>query len=444
MEMTGWGRYPRFEAELVEPRSSLELVRLQEGLTDFVARGNGRAYGDAAIGVKSCLSLRELDRFCSFDPASGRLTAEAGVLLTDIIAALLARGFFPPVVPGTQLVTLGGMIAADVHGKNHHGAGSFGMHVESLSLALPDGSVATCSATQCRDLFDATIGGMGLTGTILRATFRLSRIETGWIKQTTVVAQDLATALAVLAQHDDATYSAAWIDCLAKGARLGRSLIHLGEHASKIDVEALKPGAAPFPARRKPRIAIPWDLPGFMLNPWSVAAFNEAYFRKGAAAAGRPFLNSPDSFFFPLDGIRDWNRIYGRSGFVQHQSVVPAERAQNTIGEILDRISARGNASFLAVLKKLGPSSTGLMSFPSDGFTLALDFALDESVFTFLDDIDRLVAAAGGRIYLAKDARQSRATFERGYPNLPKFREMRRQIGAAGRITSRLSERLGI
>jgi FAD/FMN-containing dehydrogenase len=336
------------------------------------------------------------------------------------------------------------MIAADVHGKNHHGAGSFGSHVESVSLALPDGKVITCSPESHADLFDATIGGMGLTGSILQATFRLSRVETGWIKQNTIVARDLATALAILSEHDEAPYSAAWIDCLASGAALGRSLIYLGEHASKADVEALRPGAPSAPARRPRSLSVPVDLPGFTLNRWSVAAFNEIYFRKGAKTAGTPFLNDADPFFFPLDGILHWNRIYGRRGFLQHQSVVPAEHAHDVIGEILDRIAKRGNASFLAVLKKLGPSSRGLLSFPSPGFTLALDLALDKGIFAFLDEIDALLSAAGGRIYLAKDARQSRATFEAGYPNLQRFREIRRRIGAEGRIASRLSDRLGI
>ena len=444
MEVTGWGRYPRFEAALVEPSSMAEAARLQEGLTGFVARGNGRAYGDAAIGTISCLSLRGLDRFRGFDRASGRLSVEAGVLLSDIIAAFLPHGYFPAVVPGTKLVSVGGMIAADVHGKNHHGAGSFGEHVESFSLAMPDGSIVTCSAGQSPELFAATLGGMGLTGTILSATFRLSRVETGWVRQDTLVASDLAAALELLSKHDDATYSAAWIDCLAKGSALGRSLIHLGEHASRSDVEALAPGSPLFPGRRAARLAVPWNLPRLTLNRWSVAAFNEAYFRRGASAAGRPFLNSIDAFFFPLDAVRDWNRIYGANGFLQHQCVVPAEHAQETLGAILERIAARGNASFLAVLKKLGPSSTGLMSFPGKGFTLALDLALDKDIFVFLDEIDRLVTAAGGRVYLAKDARQSRATFEAGYPDLQRFREIRRQIGADERIASRLSERLGI
>jgi decaprenylphospho-beta-D-ribofuranose 2-oxidase len=221
-------------------------------------------------------------------------------------------------------------------------------------------------------------------------------------------------------------------------------LIYLGQHASKADVESFMPGAPCTPSRRPRRLAMPVDLPCCTLNHWSVAAFNEFYFRKGTAAARMPFLNEAEPFFFPLDVVDHWNRIYGRRGFLQHQSVVPAEHAQDTIGEILDRVAQRGNASFLAVLKKLGPSSRGLMSFPSPGFTLALDLAVDKGIFAFLDEIDMLVATAGGRIYLAKDARQSRATFEAGYPNLQRFREIRRRIGAQGRVASRLSDRLGI
>jgi len=444
MEVTGWGRFPCFEAMVLEPDSPMEVMRLQPGLSGFIPRGNGRAYGDAAIGMTTCLSVRGLDRFCSWDEDSGRLTVESGVLLADIIAEFLPRGFFPPVVPGTKLVTVGGMIAADIHGKNQHVAGSFGNHVESLLLALPDGKIVTCSPLENADLFEATIGGMGLTGTILQTTFRLSRVATGWIKQNTVVASDLATALTILSQHDEMPYSAAWIDCLAKGSALGRSLIYLGEHASKADVEVLMPGAPRTPPQRARRVSVPVDLPHFTLNRWSVTAFNEIYFRKGVAAAGKTFLSDTDPFFFPLDSVLDWNKIYGRPGFLQHQSVVPAEHAHDVIGEILARIGKRGNASFLAVLKKFGAPSKGLMSFPSPGFTLALDLSIDSGVFDFLDDIDHLVVAAGGRIYLAKDARQSRATFESSYPNLQRFREIRRLSGTQDRIASRLSHRLAL
>jgi decaprenylphospho-beta-D-ribofuranose 2-oxidase len=260
-----------------------------------------------------------------------------------------------------------------------------------------------------------------------------------------MVAQNLAEAIAVLDTRDNEPYSAAWIDCLASGASLGRSLIYLGRHASKADVDSLAT-ALQRKTRKQTgrRLSVPIDLRGFILNRWSVAAFNELYFRKAAGKAGGPSLNTMDAFFFPLDGVLNWNRIYGRRGFLQHQSVIDAEHAHEAIGEILTRFAKRGNASFLAVLKKLGAASKGHLSFPKPGFTLALDLAIDRGVFDFLDKIDAIVMAAGGRIYLAKDARQSRAIFEAGYPDLDRFRKIRRDIGAERHVASRLSDRLGI
>ncbi len=442
-ELAGWGRYPRHDSDLVAPataEASRALLARSEGI---VARGNGRAYGDAAIGQSVTLATRSLDRMRAFDPATRRLTVEAGVLLSDILAAFVPRGLFPPVVPGTKLVTVGGMIASDVHGKNHHRDGGFGSNVESLRLALPGGDVVTCSPTESPDLFWATVGGMGLTGTILEATFRLKPIETGWMRQDTVVAANLDEAMAALVRSDQFTYSVAWIDCLAHGASLGRSLVYMAEHATRGDVEALGPKSELFPPARSGKLAVPLDFPAFALTRPSVSAFNALYFRNGARQAGAPFLVHWDPYFFPLDGIASWNRMYGRRGFVQHQCVIPDAVARPVLGEMLERISSRGNASFLAVLKRLGASS-GTISFPFPGYTLALDLQVSDGVFELLDEVDRLVVEAGGRLYLAKDARQSRQTFEAGYPGLQRFRDLRRAVGAEGRITSRLSARLGI
>jgi FAD/FMN-containing dehydrogenase len=411
--------------------------------TGFVARGNGRAYGDAAIGERATLVTRRLDRIRAFDPATGRIRVEAGLLLADLLDVMVPRGFFPPVVPGTKFVTIGGMIASDVHGKNHHRSGGFGDHVESFILALSDGSVATCSRTENAELFSATIGGMGLTGTIVEATFRLRPVETGWMRQQTIVAPDLEKALEALQASSGATYSVAWIDCLARGRSMGRSLIFCAEHASLRDLETLRTGAEPFPASRSGRLSVPIDVPSLTLNRFSVAAFNELYFRAGALKAGYPFLVHWNPYFFPLDGIGDWNRIYGRRGFLQYQCVIPTDRAASALNGILDRISHRGIASFLAVLKQMGPSH-GDISFPMEGFTLALDMPVSDPVFPLLDDLDKAVVEAGGRLYLAKDARQSPSTFEAGYSGLNRFRDLRRVIGAHGRISSRLSTRLGI
>jgi FAD/FMN-containing dehydrogenase len=439
-DLSGWGRYPRVSGPLghvADLASAAEATSLMSGV---VARGLGRSYGDAAIGRETTLAATGLDRMRSFDPETGLLHVEAGVSLAEIIATFLPRGHFPPVVPGTRFVTVGGMIASDVHGKNQHNDGTFGDHVEWLRLVLPDGTGLRCSPTENPELFRATIGGMGLTGVILEAAFRLKPVESGWIRQTTHVAQNLSEAIALLRRTSGATYTVAWIDVLARGKALGRSLILEGEHAPP---DALAPGQARFPAGGNGRLGVPVDMPGWLLNKSSVSAFNALYYRRGVRTEGAPVLVPWDAYFFPLDGIRNWNRIYGARGFVQHQCVIPDAAAESVLSEILDRLSARGEGSFLAVLKRLAPGA-GLMSFPMDGLTLALDLPVNGPRLSLLAEIDTLVARAGGRIYLAKDACQSRETLHAGYPDIDRFRDIRRDIGSTGRMASRLSERLGL
>ena len=443
IDLGGWGNYPRFPTELVEPRTPADAENLLAGRSGLIARGNGRAYGDAGIGERSTLSSRGLNRMRAFDPQTGLLTVEAGVLIADVLATFASRGFFLKVVPGTKFVTIGGAIAADVHGKNHHRDGGFGDNLESFGLALASGETVTCSRSQNPELFAATTGGMGLTGVILEATIRLMPIETAWLRQQTTVAGNLDTAISELEKSASATYSVAWIDCLARGASLGRSLIYSAEHATLDDKDRLRPDLEPFPALNRGRLSVPAPLPSFILNRASVMAFNELYFRRGASRAGAESLVHWDPYFFPLDRIGNWNRIYGRRGLLQHQCVIPLDRARGVIGEILDRVSRRGSASFLAVLKLLGDSH-GTISFPLRGYTLAMDFPVTETLFSFLDELDELVVGAGGRIYLAKDARQSRATFEAGYPGLAVLRDIRRQMPGGERLVSRQSARLGI
>lgn len=442
MQLSGWGRHPRHESMVVAATAPSAVPLLQRGIDGLIARGAGRAYGDAAIGLRGTLSMGMLDRMLAFDPDSGLLTVEAGVLLSDILAIFAPRGYFPPVVPGTKFVTVGGMIAADVHGKNHHCDGGFGEHVEKLSLVLPDQRTITCSRSENAELFAATTGGMGLTGIILEATFRLRRIENGWMRCRTEVASDLAGAVKALAETAHTKYSVAWIDCLARGAALGRSLIFLADHASIADL-ADRPSLERLPPAQRHQLSIPFDFPSWALNPATVATFNALYFRRGSSRTTEQAFVHWNPYFFPLDAIKDWNRIYGPRGFVQHQCVLPSSSAPSALGEILERVSARGNASFLAVLKQLG-ASRGTISFPIVGYTLAIDFPVREKLFPLLDEIDRIVVEAGGRLYLAKDALQSPETFEAGYPGLAKFRELRREIGANGRLSSRQSERLGI
>ncbi|MEN2979864.1 FAD-binding oxidoreductase [Tistrella bauzanensis] len=445
-EFHGWGRYPRHDSALISPAAPDDVASLYNDAdgrprAGLIARGAGRAYGDAAIGDSATVVMRGLDRIRSFDRQTGRVTVEAGLLLADLIGVAMPAGWFPPVVPGTRFVTIGGMIAADVHGKNHHRAGGFGDHVETLTLALPDGQMVTCGPDHHPDLFRATIGGMGLTGMIVEASFTLMPIQTGWISQRTVVAPDLDRALSALRDAAGATYSVAWIDCLARGAALGRSLVYLGEHATPADLTAA--GGDRWPPAVGGRFSVPLDAPSMMLNRLSVGAFNALYYKRGARAAGRSMLVPWDRYFFPLDGIGDWNRLYGARGFVQYQCVLPMVAAAGTLADILERVSRAGHASFLAVLKQLGPAH-GDLSFPMEGVTLALDLPVSARMLALLNDLDRLVVAAGGRLYLAKDARQSPATFEAGYPKRDHLRRLRHQIGAPGRLSSKLSTRLGI
>lgn len=444
VELSGWGRFPRRRSSVHAIAAPAEVASCLSGDGPVIARGNGRSYGDAAIGAGSTLSMVGLDRLIAFDSATGRLTAEAGILLRDIIDAFLPRGWFPPVVPGTRLVTLGGAIASNVHGKNHHGHGGFARCLDEFTLMTPRDGVLKVSRASHPDLFAATIGGMGLTGIILDAMLRLRPVETGWVSQRTVATRDLAETMKILREEEGATYSVAWIDCLARGAEVGRSLVYLGEHATRDELAAARGSGAPlFPPAKQARLTVPIDAPGFVLNPLSMRLFNELYYRKGARGAGKKTLVPWQPYFFPLDGVGDWNRIYGRRGFVQHQCVLPHETAGTALPEIMGRVARRGDASFLAVLKAMG-ACEGDISFAMPGFTLTLDFPVRDGLLDFLDELDKIVVSAGGRLYLAKDARQSRATFEAGYPSLERFRTLRHASGAAPRYRSFLSERLGL
>ena len=344
MILSGWGRYPRQDCRVAAPREDDSLRDLlRQG--DAIARGNGRAYGDAAMNPRLTLDMRRRNRMLAFDAATGQLVAEAGVVLADILTAFLPRGWFPAVTPGTRFVTLGGMIAADVHGKNHHRDGGFGGFVDWIDLMQADGTVVRCGPGE--DLFRWTIGGMGLTGVILRAAFRLRPVQTGWVRQTTIPAPDLAATMAALAAGDSAAYSVAWIDSLRSGADLGRGLVLLGEHATTAE---LAPGQPAFPAPRRQR-SLRVDAPGWLLQRRAAAAFNDRLFRRGRAATA---LVNWESYFYPLDAVLGWNRIYGRRGFLQFQCVLPPETASAGLSTLLRATAADGQGSFLAVLKRLG------------------------------------------------------------------------------------------
>lgn len=444
MILSGWGRYPRLDCEARLARDEEGLRRTLAAAADtgrpLIARGNGRSYGDSALQPLGTVGMRAMNHILGFDPATGIVTAEAGVLLDDLIAVFLPQGWFPWVTPGTRFVTVGGMIASDVHGKNHHRDGSFGNFVAWIDVMGPDGAVRRCAPDDEAGLFAATVGGMGLSGVILRAAFRLRPVETGWIRQRTIPTAGLDATIAAFEANADATYSVAWIDCMATGAALGRSLLTLGEHAHM--------GELPEEARARPltldlarKRKVPLDAPGFALNRWSVSAFNALYYRRGAAQAGSALVPW-DSYFYPLDALLEWNRIYGRRGFAQYQCVLPLEASAEGLRALLTEISASGRSSFLTVLKRMGPEGLGRIGFPMEGYTLALDFPMSAGTLGLLRRLDEIVLAHGGRFYLAKDSRIAADTLRRADPRAADFRTLREEAGLSGRFASAQSERL--
>ena len=445
MTLSGWGRHPVLDCRLERLRRREDLPALLRRGGTLIARGNGRSYGDAALNPDLTLSMLAMDRMWAFDADTGLLTCEGGVLLADILETFVPRGWFPPVVPGTKLVTVGGMIAADVHGKNHHRDGSFGAHVEALTLAAADGAIRECSRTENADLFRATLGGMGLTGVILSARFRLQPIETAFVTVETLAARDLDETMALFEESRDWPYSVAWIDCLARGARLGRAVMTRGAFMGR---GALPPRLASDPLRLAPagNLRVPADAPSALLNRVSIGLFNELHYRRGrgrARAGARPVRF--DRFFFPLDRIEAWNRLYGRRGFVQYQCVLPRGESAAGIAALLERVAAAGQGSFLAVLKLFGPAGEGPMSFPMEGYTLALDFPLRNGTSVLLDGLDDITHQHGGRVYLAKDARCAPERVREGYPRLGTFEAVRSEpAGAPRAFASALSRRLAL
>lgn len=433
MMLHGWGRYPRAEAQCHFPVSLQESRRLLSGAAPLLARGQGRSYGDSSLAV-NVLDTCRLDHFTAFDAASGELECEAGVTLAQILDLAIPRGWFLAVVPGTRFVSVGGAIASDVHGKNHHGAGTFSEHLVSMRMLLGNGELVDVSRTSHPELFHATCGGMGLTGIIVSARLKLIPIVSDRIVETVIKAKNLEAVLEGFEAHGNATYSVAWIDCLARGRNLGRSLLMLGEHDNQ-------PG--PLQPLGEGGLAVPFDLPAMLLNRYSVGAFNALKYLEGPdVRLERKTAFAP--FFFPLDALLHWNRLYGKAGFVQYQFVLPRRAGEKGLAEVLDVIAASGQGSPLAVLKVFGACNQNLLSFPIEGYTLALDFKAEPGVFALLDRLDDLVLRHGGRLYLTKDARMSETMFKRSYPRWQEFEEVRQRYFATGKFRSLQSQRLGV
>ncbi|MFH9986335.1 FAD-binding oxidoreductase [Streptomyces luteogriseus] len=442
--VTGWGRTAPTAAWLIRPRSYEEAAAAVRdcGARGGIPRGLGRAYGDAAQNAGgSVLDMTALDRVHAIDADGGTVLCDAGVSLHRLMEVLLPLGWFVPVTPGTRYVTVGGAIGADIHGKNHHVSGSFARHVLALELLTADGEIRT--VVPGTPLFDATAGGMGLTGVILTATIRLQPVETSLMSVDTERATDLDDLMARLAATDHRyRYSVAWIDLLARGAATGRAVLTRGDHAP-LDALPARLRRDPL-AFRTPRLpATPEILPEGLLSRTTVGLFNELWYRKAPRArTGR--LQRICGFFHPLDGVPHWNRVYGRGGFVQYQFVVGHGR-EDALRRIVRRISEHRCPSFLAVLKRFGEADPGWLSFPVPGWTLALDIPAGlPGLGAFLDELDEEVAAAGGRVYLAKDARLRPELLAAMYPRLDDFRELRAELDPHGVFVSDLARRLSL
>ncbi|MFF8607473.1 FAD-binding protein [Streptomyces sp. NPDC015346] len=442
--LTGWGRTAPTLARVLRPRTyeeASEAVRAC-GARGSIARGLGRAYGDAAQNAGgSVLDMTGLDRVRTIDATTGVVVCDAGVSLHRLMEVLLPLGWFVPVSPGTRYVTVGGAIGADIHGKNHHVSGSFTRHVTSLELLTADGEIRT--VVPGSDLFDATAGGMGLTGVILSATLRLLPVETSLMTVDTERATDLDDLMARLTAGDHRyRYSVAWIDLLARGAATGRSVLTRGDHAP-YDALPRRARRAPLAFRPGRLPAAPALVPEGLLGRTTVGLFNDVWYRR-APRRRTGELQRLSAFFHPLDGVPHWNRIYGRGGFVQYQFVVGYGH-EETVRRIVKRVARRGCPSFLAVLKRFGEGDPGWLSFPMPGWTLALDIpARLSGLGAFLDELDEEVVDAGGRVYLAKDSRLRPDLLHAMYPRLADFQALRAALDPRSVFTSDLSRRLAL
>ena len=437
LTLTGWGRSSHAAMDVGRPERPRDLASLLADTNDtsVIVHGSGRSYGDAALnqGGRAILTQR-LARLQSFDETTGRLVCESGVTFADLMTVFLPRGFCVPVTPGTAFATIGGAVATDVHGKNHDRVGSLGDHIEWIELLTADGEMVRVSPDQRPEVFAATIGGMGLTGIIVSVCFRMIRVPSGSVDMHERRIADLDGFFAAFEEvRQDAEYSVGWIDGLARGKRLGRGIL---ETASFAEADPARP-------RKDKQRRVPIDFPGIALNALTVGAFNSGYYRR-VPSRGRDQTFPAGQFFYPLDAVHDWNRIYGKRGFYQFQCVIPDASARDGIRRALEEISAARSASFLAVLKTLGGEGRGLLSFPMRGYSLALDFPRRKGTEALMERLERITLDHGGRVYLAKDAVLSPDGFAAMYPRLDAFRAVLSEADPKGRFQSDMARRLNL
>ena len=459
MTVSGWGKFPTIDAQISAPNSAATLGRLVTHGADVsrssIARGAGRSYGDSAL-ADHLISTRYLDNFLGLATSEqGEIVMHcaAGLSLEQVLNTVVPKGLFLPVLPGAKAVTVGGAIASDVHGKNHHIDGSFCDHVDSLNLLLANGEIFNCSRTHNAELFRATCAGMGLTGVVLDAKLRLHSLPSTSVKQKAIVAKNLEHCMELMANHEQSPFSVAWIDCLAEGEALGRSVLYLGEFQTRHGLDSTSnrsaqgiadaQGRQPLRAIKRGKVNIPFHAPSPLLNRYTMRGFNSSYYTLKKILPADSTTDY-DAFFFPLERLKNWNRLYGRKGFLQYQFVVPYESAFEAISAVLETAARAGKGSFLSVLKRFGKGNDNYLSFPIDGYTLALDFKMESTLFSLLDRLDAIVLQHGGRLYLAKDARMSAEFFRKTYPTWERFMEIKAKYDPNGAFSSLQSRRLGL
>jgi len=437
--LSGWGNYPVSESVQVMPRNQDELsYNLPKSGT--IARGLGRSYGDQATNSERLVcDCTKMNHFISWDDVNGILECEAGASLEEIITTFVPRGWMPMVCPGTKFVTIGGAIANDIHGKAHHVDGSFVNCVISFTIMLANGNVLTASRQENRDLFEANFGGLGLLGVILTARLQLRKIETSYFKQKSVKVKNLQEMLAALEKYKDFNYSVAWVDSLAKGGKLGSGVLTVGDAAELKDLpDSLRKD--PLKLHPVSKLRVPFFLPGFLLNTFTIRLLNKliAFVQNSP----KDFVHY-EKFFFPLDMINDWNKGYGKRGFIQYQFVIPEAGGAENLYRILEMIAGSGCSPFLNVFKKMGKGQ-GILSFPFEGYTLAIDFPVTPSLKDFTKKLDAEVLRAGGRLYLGKDSMLDKEMFRAMYPQCDEWISVKTKYDPENVFSSDISRRLGL
>lgn len=439
-ELSGWGNYPVSVCYVTRPERIGELGPAKK---TTIARGLGRTYGDASINASSDVILMErLNRFVSFEPDTGLLTAEAGVTVGEILSLFIPKGWMMPVVPGTKQATLGGCVAVDVHGRNHFTQGSFGSIVRELVIVLADGSSRRTSPIKDPELFWATVGGLGLTGIITEVTIQMKPIQTAYLLVRHRSASHIEEVLEKVYQESErGRYCSAWIDCFSSKGLMGKGVVM---SASFADVEDLpKVLRRPLSAEGRLKFQVPFSIPTKLLSPFAVKTFNSVYYWLQSAKT-TPFIVDYDRYFFPSDAIGSWNRLYGREGFIHYEFVLPSKCAQEATLMLLQEFVKNRHCPFYATLSRFGPQGDGLLSFPTEGYSLSLDMPMTTDLLSFLDNLDEMVLRLEGRVCLATDARMKSTLFQAMYPRYSQWRHVKSAVDPQGCFSSSLSRRLGL